>query len=183
MSNGNIFIHLSGSISCYKACALISHLVQDGYAVQTSASPSALRFIGRATLEGLTRRPTLTSMFDGQSDYIPHIKLAQGWAQLIIAYPASANLINRLAAGLCDDLFGAVFLANNFRNPVWIAPAMNSQMIAHPAVVQSLKTLEDWGVHLVYGESGHMACGSVGEGRLAEPDVVFRKIQDLLCVY
>ena len=181
MSNGNILIHLSGSISCFKACTLIDLLLKDGYAIRTSASDAALRFIGKATLEGLTGQPVLTDLFAGEPTSIPHVAIAQHWTDLIIAYPASANLINRLAAGLCDDLFGAICLANNFHKPLCIAPAMNSEMFAHPAVRASLATLEAWGAIVFPTEEGRLACGAVGQGRLLSPEKSYEKIREILC--
>jgi phosphopantothenoylcysteine decarboxylase/phosphopantothenate--cysteine ligase len=181
MSKGNILLHLSGSISCYKACTLSSLLVQAGYTVQTTASQAALRFVGAATLEGLTGRTVLTDIFAGIPDATPHITLSQKWADLILVYPASANLLNRLAAGICDDLFGAVFIANNFRKPLWLAPAMNSEMFAHPAVRASVATLEKWGAFFLPTEEGRLACGATGFGRLIAPEYVFGKIGETLC--
>ncbi len=182
MSKGNILIHLSGSISCFKAATLASLLVKADYIVQTTASAAALRFIGPATLEGLTGRPVLTDMFGGEPDYTPHITLAQKWADLILAYPASANLLNRLSAGLCDDLFGAVCLANNFHKPLWIAPAMNSEMLAHPSVRASLERLEQWGAVILPTEEGPLACGTSGPGRLIPPEFVMEKIGREVCI-
>ena len=181
MSKDNILIHLSGSISCFKSCALADLLIKDGYTVQTTASPAALRFVGAATLEGLTGRAVLTDLFGGEPSYIPHITLAQNWADLIIAYPASGNLLNRLAAGLCDDLFGAICLANNFKKPLLVAPAMNSEMFAHPAVSASIRTLESWGAIILPTEEGRLACGAVGMGRLLAPEKAFEKIREILC--
>jgi phosphopantothenoylcysteine decarboxylase len=181
MSKGNVLIHLSGSISCFKACTLASLLVKEGYTVQTTASEAALKFVGKATLEGITGQVVLTDLFGGVPDYTPHITLAQRWADLILAYPASANLLNRLAAGLCDDLFGAICLANNFHTPLWLAPAMNSEMFAHPAVCESIRKLESWGALVLPTEEGRLACGSIGPGRLLAPEIVLEMIKEALC--
>lgn len=118
-------------------------------------------------------------MFDGD-DPIPHIHLAQNWADLIISYPCSANTINRLACGLADDLFGAVCLANNFNKPLLIAPAMNTQMYNHPSVQESLKKLENWGAKILPCGEGEMVCGTKGIGRLLEPADAFKIIQETL---
>lgn len=181
MSRANVLLHLSGSIACFKACALADLLVKADYAVQTTASSAALRFVGAATLEGLTGRPVLTDCFGGEPSFIPHITLAQRWADLIIAYPASADLLNRMAAGLCDDLFGAICLANNFRKPLLVAPAMNSEMFDHPSVRRSIETLGEWGVRILPTGEGRLACGSLGKGRLIEPDVAMAAIEESLC--
>ncbi|MBR0496457.1 MAG: flavoprotein [Treponema sp.] len=171
MKDKHILLHVTGSISCYKACELTSLLVKQGAEVQVTMSCGALKFLQPAVFEGLSRREALTpDMFARKPDCIPHITLAQSWADLIIIYPASANCIARLASGLSDDLFGATFLANNFEKPVLLAPAMNSNMFAHPATQENLKKLESWGTKILPTEEGRLACGSVGLGKLISPE-------------
>jgi len=108
---------------------------------------------------------------------LDHIRLAE-WADLILLYPASANRITRLRAGLADDLIGAVFLANNFRTPCWIAPAMNLNMLRHPAVSEALDVLQNWGCRILPTGKGRQACGGEGEGRLCEPETVLEMIRE-----
>ena len=179
MKDKHILLHVTGSISCYKACELTSLLVKQGAEVQVSLSCGALKFLQPAVFEGLSRREALTpDMFARKPDCIPHITLAQKWADLIIVYPASANCIDRLASGLSDDLFGATFLANNFEKPVLLAPAMNSNMFAHPAVQENLKKLESWGTKILPTEEGRLACGSVGLGKLISPESTLEFIKE-----
>lgn len=166
----NIALMVSGSISCYKACELASMLLKDGHQVQVLATKSALRFVGTASFEGLTDRKVYTSMWAPRESKT-HISLRR-WADLFVFYPATANRINQLAAGLAHDLIGATFLANNFEKPFWIAPAANTNMMQHPATQAALTVLQTWGCRIVYGESGRLACGDIGPGRLAEPAVV-----------
>lgn len=173
----NILLHVSGSISAYKSCALISLLKKHGYNVRVIATKSALKFVGKASFEGLSHNKLETKMFNNY-DPIPHINLAQNWADLIISYPCSANTINRLAAGLADDLFGAVCLANNFAKPLLVAPAMNTQMFHHPSVQENLKKLESWGAKILPAESGLLACGTTGDGRLISPEKAFDFIEE-----
>ncbi len=176
----HILLHVTGSISCYKACELTSLLVKEGSEVQVTMSEGALKFLQPAVFEGLTHRESLTpGMFERKPDCIPHITLSQKWADLIVIYPASANCISRLASGLCDDLFGAVFLANNFEKPVLLAPAMNSAMFAHPATVENLKKLEAWGTKILPTDEGRLACGSVGYGKLISPEKMLEFILDV----
>ncbi len=175
----NILLHVSGSISAYKSCALISLLKKNNFDVRVVATESALKFVGKASFEGLTRNKIETEMFNC-ADPIPHINLAQNWADLILSYPCSANTINRLAAGLADDLFGAVCLANNFEKPLLIAPAMNTQMFLHPSVQENLKKLESWGAKILPAESGVLACGTSGIGRLLSPEKAFEFIKEAL---
>ena len=174
----HILLCLSGSISAYKAATLASTLVKDGDEVQCVATKSALQFIGQAALEGVTRRPVKLEMF-ARSSEIEHIELA-GWADLILLYPASAATIARLRMGLAEDLISAIFLANNFQSPYWIAPAMNTNMLEHPATQENLDILSKWGARIIETESGMLACGEAGAGRLAEPETVYTMIKDHL---
>ena len=173
----NICLILSGSIAAYKACELASMLVKAGHAVQTVATEGALRFVGVASLEGLTDRSVYTDLWAPRESKT-HISLRK-WADLFVFYPATANRINQLAAGLAPDLIGATFLANNFEKPFWIAPAMNTNMLRHPATQESIARLETWGCRMIWGDPGRLACGDVGLGRLAEASQVFELIQGL----
>lgn len=175
----NILLNVTGSVSAFKACALISMLVKNDYDVRVIATEDALRFVGKASFEGLSHNKLEENLF-GNDEIIPHIFLAQKWADLIISYPCSANTINRLANGFADDLFGAVCLANNFNKPLLIAPAMNTQMFLHPCVQESLEKLEGWGAKILPCGNGDLACGSKGTGRLLEPQDAFNIIQETL---
>lgn len=175
----NVLLNVTGSISCFKACSLISLLTKNEYNVKVIASEDSLKFVGKASFEGLSHNKLETSMFDND-DAIPHIHLAQNWADIIVSYPCSANTINRLASGLADDLFGAVCLANNFNKPLLIAPAMNTQMYNHPAVQESLKKLEGWGAIILPCGEGELACKTKGIGRLLEPQDAFEFIKKYL---
>jgi phosphopantothenoylcysteine decarboxylase/phosphopantothenate--cysteine ligase len=162
---------LSGSISCYKACHAISRLAQAGVEVQTVATAGALRFIGAATLEGLTGRAPFTDLWE-KGRAMDHIDLAR-WADLALVCPASANTLNRLAGGLADDPVGALFLAWELqKKPWWVAPAMNTAMWVHPATTASVARLSGMGVRVLAPESGALACGEIGAGRLMEPETL-----------
>ena len=175
MSRSNLLFLLSGSIACYKACAVISRLAQAGVTVQTVATPAALRFVGAATLEGLSGRPVFTDVFES-GRALDHIELARA-ADLALVCPATANTINRLAGGLADDPVGALFLAWELKTkPWWIAPAMNARMWEHPATAGSLEKLKSWGVRVLDPIDGPHACGEGGPGRLAEPELIAREI-------
>lgn len=175
MSRGNILFLLSGSIACYKACAAISRLTQAGVTVQTVATPAALRFVGAATLEGLSGRPVFTDVFEtGRA--LDHIELARA-ADLALVCPATANTINRLAAGLADDPIGALFLAWEMKDkPWWIAPAMNGRMWEHPSTRASLEKLRSWDVRVLDPVDGAHACGESGPGRLLEPEQIATEV-------
>jgi phosphopantothenoylcysteine decarboxylase/phosphopantothenate--cysteine ligase len=158
---------LTGSIACFKACELISRLAKRGIAVQTVASAGALKFVGAATLEGLTGRPPFTDLYaDGRA--MDHINLAR-WADAALVCPATANSLNRFAAGLADDPAGALFLAWELAKKPWlIAPAMNASMWDHPATRASRQKLAEHGARLLPVGDGRLACGETGEGRLLE---------------
>lgn len=175
MSRANVLFLLSGSIAAYKACTVISRLAQAGVTVQTVATPSALRFVGAATLEGLSGRPVFADLWE-EGRALDHIEHARA-ADLALLCPATANTINRLAAGLADDPVGALFLAWELKQkPWWIAPAMNHYMWQHTATKASLAKLRDWGVRVLYPVDGPHACGEDGAGRLMDPEAIAAEV-------
>lgn len=178
MSPAKILFELSGSIAAWKACAVISRLAQDGHEVQVVATTAALRFVGAPTLEGLSGRPVRSDMW-ATGTAMDHINLVK-WADLVVLCPATANTINRLAAGLADDLVGALFLAHDWRKPYLLAPAMNPAMWSHPATAASIERLRGWGVRVLPVARGRLACGDEGEGRLIEPDEILSQIRAAL---
>lgn len=162
-----ILFQLTGSIACFKACELISRLAKRGFAVQTVASAGALRFVGAATLEGLTGRAPFVDLYESGRT-MDHIRLAR-WADVALLCPATANSLNRLAAGLADDPIGALFLAwETAKKPYLVAPAMNATMWDHPATRAARERLAGFGVRLLPVGDGRLACGEAGEGRLLE---------------
>lgn len=175
MPGSNLLFILTGSIAGFKACETISQLVQRGHRVRTVATKAALQFIGPATLEGLSGSPVLTDLF-APGAALEHIALTR-WADAVVVCPATANTINRFAAGLADDLAGALFLAHDRAKPFLIAPAMNPTMWAHPATVAAVDKLQQWGVRFLPVGEGRTACGEVGEGRLAEPAQIVAAVE------
>jgi phosphopantothenoylcysteine decarboxylase/phosphopantothenate--cysteine ligase len=180
MSKGNILFQLSGSIACYKSCFAISRLVQDGYTVEVVATPSALKFVGEATLEGLISGSSSGSKIHTDAfesgKVMSHIHLIR-WADLIVLAPASANTLGKMASGMGDDLVTTLFLAHDFKKPYLIAPAMNVSMYRHPALQGSIAKLKEWGVTFLETGTGNLACGEVGEGRLIEPEQLVLAIE------
>ncbi len=178
MSGSSLLFVLSGSIAGYKACEAISRLVQRGHRVRVVATEAALRFVGEATLEGLTGEKVATDLF-AAGGALEHIHLARR-ADLTVVCPASASLLNRAAAGLADDLTGALLLAHDWKKPLLFAPAMNPAMWSHPATVAAREKLTGWGARFIAPGAGRTACGEVGEGRLAEPDEIVAAIEAAL---
>jgi len=174
MLKNKILIKITGSIAAYKCAYLISKLVQSNFEVKTVVTQSALHFIGSATLEGLTHSPVYSDTF-ASGKMMSHIELTK-WADLTIVIPADANTINKFANGIADNLVTSLFLAQDFSKPYLIAPAMNTNMFNHPATQKSFKTLENWGVKVLPTDTGHLACGDEGVGKLLEPDKIFDAI-------
>ena len=174
MSKYKILFKLSGSIAAFKSAQLISQLVQEGHEVQTVVTSSALRFIGDATLEGLSGRPVMSDMYES-GNMMSHINLIK-WADFVICAPATANTINKMAAGDGSTLVTALFLAHDFAKLYFIAPAMNTKMLGHPATQKSLAKLENWGATILGTGSGALACGDEGWGRMLEPEELFAEI-------
>lgn len=178
MSKSKILFQMTGSIACYKACQVLSKLVQAGHQVQVVASSSALQFVGNATIEGLTGKPVISDLFKS-GNVMDHIHLVR-WADLILVAPATAHYINRVAHGIGDDLLSTQFLAHDFKKPFLIAPAMNTMMYQHPATQSSLKKLREMGVEILETASGVLACGEVGWGRLLEPQMITDEVEKYL---
>lgn len=174
MSGSSILFILTGSIAAAKACTVISSLVQQGHRVRTVVTAAGLRFIGPATLEGLTGEPPHTDLFE-PGTALEHIELMR-WADLVVVCPATAHSLNRFAAGLADDLAGALMLARERDRPLLIVPAMNPAMWTHPATRGSVARLEEWGARIVGPGAGRTACGESGEGRMAEPEDIVAAI-------
>ena len=161
---------VSGGIAAYKVVDLASALNQAGCEVRVAMTPSAMRFVGAPTFQGVTGNAALTGLWAADGSPEPHVALGD-WAQLILVAPATANVIGRIASGRSDDIVTATLLAA--RCPVIVAPAMNDAMWSKPAVQDNLATLRRRGVTLVEPESGHLASGHVGTGRLAGAQAIF----------
>ena len=161
---------VTGGIGAYKAVELTRLLQKRGHRVQAVMTRTARRFVGPLTFEAITREPVITSQFaPGLNAGIEHIALASDMDLLVVA-PATANIIGKFANGIADDFLSALYLAT--RAPVLIAPAMNTNMWEHDAVRANLATLQQRGVQVIAPGDGYLACGWVGAGRLAEPEVI-----------
>lgn len=174
----HVALGITGGISAYKSVDVARRLQQAGHEVTAVMTPSAQRFVGPLTFEAITQRPVVTDQFAaGANADIEHISLASNIDLLVVA-PATANIIGKLAQGIADDFLSSMYLAT--RAPVLLAPAMNSNMLAHPMVQRNLATLVEQGVHVVEPGEGYLACGWIGKGRLAEPAEIVEAAQQLL---
>ncbi len=178
MSRARILLVISGGIAAYKSLELIRRLRDRGATVRVVMTAAAQQFISplsAATLSGQPIRDELFSLTDEAA--IGHIELSRA-ADLVVVAPASANILARMAAGLADDLATTLLLATDKR--VLAAPAMNVRMWLHPSTRRNLDRLKDDGVLFVGPESGPMACGEFGPGRMAEPSAIVEAIEQAL---
>jgi phosphopantothenoylcysteine decarboxylase/phosphopantothenate--cysteine ligase len=169
-----IAVGVSGGVGAYKAAEVVRGLQKRGHEAVAIMTRGAQQFVTPLTFEALTRRSVITDQWaPGINTDVGHISLTTEAAALVIA-PATANLIAKLAHGLADDFLTTFALAT--RTPILIAPAMNTQMLAHPAVAANLETLRTRGVQIIEPGSGYLACGWVGPGRLAEPEDIVEAV-------
>ncbi|MCG3880020.1 bifunctional phosphopantothenoylcysteine decarboxylase/phosphopantothenate--cysteine ligase CoaBC [Psychrobacter sp. Ps6] len=170
----NIVLAITGGIAAYKSAIFARLLIKAGFDVRVIMTTGAQAFITPLTLQALTGNEVHVSLLDEQAEAgMGHIELAK-WADLIVIAPASANTLARLAMGMADDLLATVCLATTA--PVIIAPAMNQQMWAHPAVNLNVQTLRDMNYQIIQPASGEQACGDVGAGRLPEPEQLLAEV-------
>ncbi len=173
----HIIVGITGGIAAYKTPELVRLLVKAGHEVRCAVTEHALQFTTRATLETVSSNPLYSDLFAGNDHGTEHISL-KDWADWMIVAPATANCIGKMANGIADDALSTLLLAMPTQR-VLLAPAMNSQMWNHPSVQHNLEVLHQWGVHTVGPESGALACGTDGVGRMAEPVAIADKIRDL----
>ena len=166
---------VSGGIAAYKMVDLASALTQAGCHVRVAMTQSATRFVGPPSFQGVTGNPVLTGLLAADGSPEPHVALGD-WAQLILLAPATANVVGRVAGGRSEDIVTATLLAA--RCPVVVAPAMNDAMWSKPAVQENVATLRHRGVTVVEPETGHLASGHVGTGRLAEAPKLLKAMAD-----
>lgn len=174
-SSYNILIQITGSIAAFKVCTVISDLRKKGHNLRIVATNSGLRFIGAATLEGLSGQKILTDIFE-EGSMMEHIHSVR-WADIIVTAPASANFINKASQGITDNLALTQFLAHDFSKPYLLFPAMNQAMWNHPSTQSAFKKLKDWGIYCHESPKGTLACGETGPGRLAEPNEMIEQIE------
>jgi phosphopantothenoylcysteine decarboxylase/phosphopantothenate--cysteine ligase len=170
-----IALLVAGGIAAYKIVDLASALTQAGAQVRVAMTASATRFVGAATFQGVTGNAVLTGLWAADGSPEPHVFLGD-WAQVTLLAPATANVIGRVAKGQSDDIVTATLLAA--RGPVVVAPAMNDAMWAKPVVQENLAVLRSRGIVVVDPESGHLASGHVGTGRLAGARALMSSLAD-----
>lgn len=174
----NIVLGVTGGIAAYKACDIASRLVKLGADVHVIMTKAACEFVTPLTFKTLTGNKVHTSVFDENDLGVPHIDLAQG-ADLLLVAPATANFIAKAANGIADDMLSTTILAASNKKII-ISPAMNSHMYENKAVQDNIKTLISRGFVVIKPDSGRLACGEEGVGKLPDPcDIVERVVSEL----
>lgn len=163
-----IVVGMTGGIAAFKAVSVVRALVREGHTVQVVATDAALRFVGRPTLEAMSRNVVHSDLYEGVAE-VRHVALGQA-ADLIVIAPATANSIAKLAVGLADDLLGNTVLASTA--PLVIAPAMHTEMWRHPATQSNIELLRKRGVVVVGPDSGRLTGDDSGPGRMSEPATI-----------
>jgi len=164
----NVVVGITGGIAAYKAVAVVRALVLAGHDVHVVATDAALKFVGKPTLEAISRNTVHTDLYEGVAE-VRHVAIGQA-ADLIVIAPATANSIAKLANGLADDLLGNTLLASTA--PVVIAPAMHTEMWQNPATVANIEVLRSRGIHIVGPGVGQLTGKDSGPGRMSEPDEI-----------
>lgn len=177
MKGKKILVGISGGIAAYKTPLLIRLLVKAGAEVKVVATDASFEFVTALTLSTLSKNPVVSTFSDESGNWNNHVELGL-WADVFVIAPATANTIGKMANGICDSLLLATYLSA--RCPVIVAPAMDLDMLQHPAVQKNMQTILGFGNHIIDPTEGELASGLVGKGRMAEPDEIFQFISTLI---
>lgn len=178
LQNKNILLGITGGIAAYKCAHLVRLFIKSGANVKVVMTESAKQFVTPGTLSVLSKNEVVSDFFDKDSNWNSHVTLAE-WANIIVIAPATANTLTKFANGICDNLLSAVYLSA--RSNVYLAPAMDLDMYQHPTTKHNLEVLRNNGNLIIPAETGELASGLSGEGRMAEPENIIRFIEsDLL---
>jgi len=169
-----ILVALTGSIAAYKTIILVRLLVKAGAEVRVVLTASAKDFVSPLTLATLSKNKVLSDLFE-EGAWVNHVELGR-WADLMVIAPLSCNTLAKMALGLCDNLLLATYLSA--KCPILVAPAMDEDMWQHQSTQTNIEKIVAYGVHVLPVEKGELASGLYGEGRIAEPESIFRSIQD-----
>lgn len=171
-----IVLGITGSIAAYKSCLIIRQLIKRGAEVQVVITPAGKEFITPITLSALTSKPVISDFFS-QRDGTWHSHVALGlWADAMLIAPATASTIGKIANGVADNMLITTYLS--MKAPVFVAPAMDLDMYAHPSTQENLATLRRYGNHIIEPGSGFLASHLEGKGRMQEPEVIVQELED-----
>ncbi|HEX2925789.1 MAG TPA: bifunctional phosphopantothenoylcysteine decarboxylase/phosphopantothenate--cysteine ligase CoaBC [Ruminiclostridium sp.] len=173
----NIVLGVTGSVAAYKAAEISNILTKRGFNVDVIMTKSAVEFITPLTFQSLTKNKVYHNMFEEITpSEIKHISLAKK-ADLCLIAPASANVIGKIASGIADDMLTTVVMAMK-KVPVYICPAMNTNMYENPIVQRNIKTLSEIGYRFIEPREAVLACGDLGKGALADVDTIISKVEE-----
>lgn len=171
-----IVLGITGSIAAYKACYIIRALVKAGAEVQVVITPAGKEFITPITLSALTQKPVISDFFS-QRDGTWHSHVALGlWADAMVIAPCTASTLGKMAGGVADNMLVTTYLS--MKAPVFIAPAMDLDMYVHPSTQANLERLRSYGNHIIEPQSGYLASGLEGKGRMEEPEAIVKAVDD-----
>lgn len=173
----NILVGVTGGIAAYKTASVIRLLIREGASVKVIMTSHAKEFITPLTFATLSKNPVLTEFFNPENgNWNSHIDLGI-WANLFLIAPATANTIAKMAGGIADNLLLTTYLSA--RCPVMLAPSMDTDMLNHPATLKNVEILRSYGNIILEPESGELASGLSGKGRMVEPDEIVKEIEKL----
>jgi phosphopantothenoylcysteine decarboxylase/phosphopantothenate--cysteine ligase len=170
-----ILIAISGGISAYKMNYLVRDFIKKGAEVKVILTPSAENFVSKITLSTLSKNPVFSDFYDENGTWNSHVELGL-WADVLVIAPCTANTLSKMVHGICDNLVIATYLSA--KCPVFIAPAMDLDMYAHPSTQENLEKAEKFGHVVIPAEFGELASGLTGQGRLAENETILQKIEE-----
>ena len=174
----NVLLGISGGIAAYKTASLVRLIIKAGAHVQVVMTPASVDFVTPLTLSTLSKNPVFSTFYDKEDEnatWNNHVELAL-WADIMLIAPATANTISKMASGTCDNLLMATYLSA--KCPVYFAPAMDLDMYIHPTSINNFETLKAFGNTIIPAESGELASGLSGEGRMAEPENILQFIEN-----
>lgn len=178
LSNKKIILGVSGSIASYKAIELLRLLISEGARVNVAMSINATKFITPLTFEALSGNSVYSQVFNSNTSLLmEHIQISKA-ADLLLIAPATAGIIGKIANGIVDDALSNLYVS--YSGPTLVAPAMNDAMYANPAVKLNIAKMKDRGIQFIEPEHGELACGSIGQGRLAEPLNILETVKKIL---
>ncbi|PTT77243.1 MULTISPECIES: bifunctional phosphopantothenoylcysteine decarboxylase/phosphopantothenate--cysteine ligase CoaBC [unclassified Chryseobacterium] len=175
LSGKKILIAISGGIAAYKIHFLIRDFVKKGAKVQVIMTPDAEHFVTKLSISTLSKNPVYSDFYSDNGTWNSHVEMAL-WADVMVVAPCTAGTLSKMVHGLCDNLLIATYMSA--KCPVFIAPAMDLDMYAHPSTTRNLELAEGFGHHIIPAESGELASGLIGQGRMAEPETIAKSIED-----
>ncbi len=170
-----ILLCISGGIAAYKINPLIRDFIKKGAEIQVLTTPSAENFVSKLTLSTLSKNPVYSDFYSENGTWNNHVEFAI-WADLILIAPCTANTLAKMIHGICDNLVIATYMSA--KCPVFIAPAMDLDMYLHPSTKQNIELAEDFGHLIIPAETGELASGLIGQGRMAAPETILQKVEN-----